>query len=503
MREKRIKEKEVYFGGYYSPLSDPDIQKIHNASMDVFESIGVKIAYAPVLELWRKAGAEIDKQTMIARMDRSTVMKCLETAPHEIVLCGRDPKYDIRLSGTQTHLGTGGTALNIIDPYTNERRPTTIHDVASAARVVDACENIDFFVIACFPTELDKSIVDVNRFYAAIQNTSKHVMGGVYTKDGVRKIARIAELIAGSKEAFKSRPFLSMITSVMSPLLFDESYTELMETACNMGFPLATSTAPMAGTTAPVTIAGTLVQMNVEALSGIITTQLMDPGHPTLYSVVPTCTDLRTGTFCFGSVEMGMMNAAAAQIARYYRLPIYNTAGPTESKILDSQSAYESTFSVVLTALAGANYIHEAAGILESGLTISLNNYVINNEIIGMVKRVLKGIEVSEEKLALDCIRRVGPGGTYISDEHTTRFMRQEAFYPDLADRKPRIVWETEGAVSAEERANRVAVHYLENHQPQTVNSETDHAIRSELPEILALTGTPIRRPYYTVGDFK
>ena len=494
MREKMPKKKELYFGGYYSPLSDSDIEKIHNASMDVFENVGVKIAYAPVLELWRRAGAEIDRQTMIACMDRSTVTKCLGTAPHEIVLCGREPTNDIKLAGTQTHLGTGGTALNILDPYTHDRRSTTIRDVASAARVVDACENIDFFVIACFPTELDKSVVDINRFYAAIQNTSKHIMGGVYTKEGVRKIARVAELIAGSKDAFKSRPFLSMITSVMSPLLFDESYTELMETACNMGFPLATSTAPMAGTTAPVTLAGTLVQMNVEALSGIITTQLMDPGHPTLYSVVPTSTDLRTGTFCFGSVEMGMMNAAAAQIARYYKLPIYNTAGPTESKIPDSQSVYESTFSVILTALAGANYIHEAAGILESGLTISLNNYVINNEIIGMIKRVLKGIEVDEEKLALDCIKRVGPGGTYISDEHTTAFMRQELFYPDLADRKPRIVWETEGALSAEERANRIAIRYLESHQPQPVTPVIDHAIRSEFPEILAVTGVPISR---------
>ena len=336
-RKRAPKEKVVYHGGLYSPLSDDGVKQIHATSMDVFEKVGVKIAYKPVLDLWRKAGAEIDEEKMVARIDRNLVQKCIDSAPKEITLCGRDPRNDITLSGTRTHMGTGGTALNILDIETGERRSSNIRDVAAAARVVDACEDIDFFVITCFPCEIEKKTVDVNRFYAAIQNTSKHVMGGVYTVDGVKKLARIAELIAGSKDAFKARPFMSMITCIMSPLLLDKDYTALMETACLMGIPLATPCAPMAGSTSPATLAGTLVQMNVEALAGIVTTQLLNAGHPTLYSVVPTTTDLRTGAFCFGSVEMGIMNAASAQIARFYNLPIYNTAGPSESKIPDSQ----------------------------------------------------------------------------------------------------------------------------------------------------------------------
>ena len=488
---KIIKQSRTsYFGGYYNPLSNDDIIKIHNTSMEVFEKVGIKIAYNPLLELWRKAGAEIDKTHKTAKIDRSIADKCLKSAPHEIVLCGRDPANDIILSGTRTHFGSGGTALNIIDTYTKKRRATNIHDVAAAARVIDACRNIDFFVISCFPADLNRENVDVNRFYAAIQNTSKHIMGGVYTKEGVCKVARIAELIAGSKDAFRARPFLSMITSVMSPLLFDASYTELMETACELGFPLAPSTAPMAGATSPVTLAGTLVQMNVEALSGIISTQLMNPGHPTLYSVVPTSNDLRTGTFCFGSVEMGMMNAAAAQLARYYKLPIYNTAGPSESKIQDSQSAYEAAVSLALSALAGSNYIHEASGILESGLTISLGNYVINDDIIGMLKRVLRGIEVDEESLALECIRGVGPGGTYISDKHTMKFMRREMYFTELADRKPQKLWEAAGSLTAEERADLTAQKYIETHKALPVDTSVDCMIRHEFPEIAEDNGT-------------
>jgi trimethylamine--corrinoid protein Co-methyltransferase len=314
-------------------------------------------------------------------------------------------------------------------------------------------------------------------------------MGGVYTVEGIKKLARMAELIAGSKDAFRSRPFMSMITCVMSPLLMDEEYTALMETACAMGIPLATPCAPMAGSTSPVTLAGTLVQMNVEALAGIVTTQLLNPGHPTLYSVVPTTTDLRTGSFCFGSVEMGMMNAASAQIARYYNLPIYNTAGPSESKIPDSQSAFEPAINILLSAMAGANYIHDAAGLLESGLAISLQSYVIDNDIIGMAKRVLRGIDIDPDRLALECIERVGPAGNFLGDEHTIAYMRDEFYYPVLADRKTHLTWESDGEISAEERARLIALEYLKNHKPLPIDSKTDRQIRSEFPEILGETG--------------
>ena len=488
-RQKRSDTKSIHCGGIYSPLSEKDIVCIHKTSMDVFEQVGVKIAYKPVLELWGKAGADIDRDKMVAKIDHNTVLKCISSAPKEITLCGREEKNDIILSGTRTHVGTGGTALNILDLDTGFRRPTTIRDVGAAARVVDACGNIDFFVISCFPTELKKPIVDINRFYAAIKNTSKHIMGGIYTLEGLKRVARMAKIIAGSEDAFKKRPFISMITSVMSPLLFDEGYTELMETACLLGIPLATSTAPMAGTTSPVTLAGTLVQMNVEALSGIITTQLLNPGHPTLYSVVPTTTDLRSGAFCFGSIEMGMMNAAAAQIARYYILPIYNTAGASESKIQDSQAMYESSMNILMSAMAGANYIHEAAGMLESGLTISLQSYILANDIIGMAYRVLDGITVDEEHLALDCIKRIGPAGNYISDEHTSKYMRNEFFFPENADRKPRMVWEADGQKSSEKRAAEMIHRYLSTHTPTPIDKNIESQLHTEFPEILEEAG--------------
>jgi trimethylamine--corrinoid protein Co-methyltransferase len=227
----------------------------------------------------------------------------------------------------------------------------------------------------------------------------------------------------------------------------------------------------------------------VEALAGIVTTQLMKPGHPTLYSVVPTSTDMRTGAFCFGSVEMGMMNAASAQLAHSYNLPIYNTAGPSESKVADSQSAYEPAINVLLSVMAGANYIHDGAGLLDSGLTISLETYVIDDDILGMCKRVLGGITIDEDRLALECIKEVGPGGNFLGEDHTKSYMRSEFYYPILADRRPRAVWEEEGKLTTEERARQLAREYLKQHKPLPVDPQADKQIRAEIADIRAETG--------------
>ena len=489
-RNRKPAERPVYRGGLYRPLSPESLEKLHAASMDVFEKVGVRVAYQPVLDLWKKAGGEVvDEENKVIRLDRNVVEKCIRSAPSEVVLCGREPRYDLVLSGTRTYVGTGGTALNVLDLETGQRRPTNIRDVAAAARVCDALDNIEFFVITCFPGEIEKPHVDVNRFYASLQNTSKHIMGGVYTAEGIRKVVRMAELIAGSAEALARRPFLSFITATMSPLTMDKDYTELMETSCLLNIPLATSTAPITGATSPASLAGTLVQMNVEGLSGIVTTQLLNPGHPTLYSTVPTTTDLRTGAFCMGSIEMGMMNAAAAQISQYYEIPIYNTAGPTESKIPDSQAAYEGAMNVLMSAMAGANFIHHGAGLLESGLTMAFETFVLNDEIIGMSRRVLQGIEVDEERLAFECIKRVGPAGNYLADDLTTRLMRSDFFYPEVADRKPRMVWEQEGRKTAEDRAREKARVLLKHHTPLALDREADARIRAEIPEIRPETG--------------
>jgi trimethylamine--corrinoid protein Co-methyltransferase len=445
---------------------------IHKASMDLFANKGIQVKSERALQAFHQAGADVDRKAMVVRASESWVMDRLRTAPSCVTLYGREERHDLVLDGTNVYIGTGGTALNVLDMDTGRRRPTSLRDVERASRLVDALDNIHFFVLSCYPNELEKSIVDVNRFYAGIRNTTKHVMGGVYTTEGVRNIAKMGAMIAGSREALVKKPFLSYITCIMSPLLMDRHYTDLMMDVIETGLPLATPTAPMSGTTAPATLAGTLVQMNVEALSGVLLAQIVNPGHPVLYSCVPTTMDLRTGAFCFGSVEMGMMNAASAQLSRFYDLPNYTTAGVNESKIPDVQSGYESMASSLMCALAGSNFIHDAAGLIESGMTISYEQYVIDNDILGMCMRAVKGIEVTEESLALDVIKSIGPGGHYLTHDHTLENMRSEFFYPLSADRQTFSGWTSDGSPDGRTKAGQIARSLLAMHRPKPVDVE-------------------------------
>lgn len=472
-------------GGAYQAVSSQEVEMIHRASMKVFQEVGVEVHDERALKLFGAAGAEIDLKRKMFWASEQWVMDKIKTAPSQITLCGRDEKNDLVLGGKRVYLGTGGTALNVLDLETGDRRTTNLQDVRQTAKLVDALDNIHFFVLPVYPAELPGEIVDVNRFYAGLSNTSKHVMGGVYSKEGVKKVLKIGEAIMGSKEAFRKRPILSMITCIMSPLKMDAKYTDLMLAVIEAGIPLATPPAPIAGMTSPVTLAGTMVQINVESLSGVLLAQIVNPGAPIFYSSVPTTADMRTMAFLFGAVENGIMNAVAAQLAQRYRLPIYATAGVTESKIPDVQAGYEKIATSMLAALAGANYIHDSAGLIESGLSVAYEQYVIDNEINGMVMRAVQGMEVNGDTLGFETIKAVGPGGNYMSEDQTVKYMRSEFFMPQVADRTTRKRWEDNGAIDGREKARMIAAEILQHHQPLPIDKKVADKLRQELPELI------------------
>ncbi|MFW6113698.1 MAG: trimethylamine methyltransferase family protein, partial [Actinomycetota bacterium] len=437
----------------YHPLSEEDIDGIHRTSLRVLSEVGVKVPDPETGEILKKAGAEIPPEGDVARIPEETVMRCTEQAPSSIRLCGLDPDKDIVLQDGNVYFGTGGTALNMLDAVDSSRRPATSRDLVDVARLVDGLENIDFLLLPTYPNDLPVEDVDVNRFFTGLLYTGKHVMGGVYTLDGVEKVIHMARDIAGSEQALRERPIVSMITCMISPLKPDKNYTAMMTHIAREGIPVAVPAEPLCGATGPVTLAGNLVMQNVDSLTGVIIAQTVNPGTPVLYGSVASSTDLRTMKYLCGSVEMGLLNAAGAQMARFYGLPYYATAGASDSKALDAQSAYESSITALLTALAGAHYIHDAAGLMEFAMTACLEKYVIDNEILGMVRRAVEGIKVNEDTLAFEVISKVGPGGDIISLPHTRRNMRQEHFIPRLSDRSDRDDWEESGSPSTERRA--------------------------------------------------
>jgi trimethylamine--corrinoid protein Co-methyltransferase len=297
----------------------------------------------------------------------------------------------------------------------------------------------------------------------------------------------LAEMIAGSVEAVRKRPFLSFVTSwTVSPLRFAPETVEVLTEIVRQEMPVFLSSAPQSGATGPAALAGTLVQINAEELSGVVYTQLVRPGAPVILGYVPSVSDLRTGNFVGGAAEFALMNAAVCQLGQFYNLPVYNSSGLSDSKLPDVQAGYEKGITGVAAALAGANYIHHSAGLLESLLTIAYEQYVIDDDINGAIMRMVRGIEVTDETLSVDVIEEVCRGeGHFLGTQQSLELMTTEYFYPHSTDRQSRENWEAGGSLDMRERARRKAKQILQNHRPTPIAPEVDAAIRERFEIVL------------------
>jgi trimethylamine--corrinoid protein Co-methyltransferase len=440
-------------GGSFKPLTEEAIHKVHQTAIQVIEEVGFQVNSDTALGLFRGAGASVDHERRLVRLPQKKAMELIGTAPSEVRLCGQDEKHDILLGGNRVYTGTGGTALYVYRQETGEKQLATLDDLKRIAKLVDGLDNIHLFLLPTYPNELPVEQVDVNRFFAGLDNTTKHVMGGLFTFDGIKQVIRMAEIVAGSGERLRQRPIISMIACSISPLKMDGEYGDFIAAIAKSGIPVVCPAEPLCGATSPVTLAGNLVIQTVDSLMGVMLTQIVNPGTSVILGSVSSNTDLRDLKYLAGSVEMGLINAAGAQMAQFYKLPFYATGGMTDSKVLDAQSGYESAITSLLCALAGANFIHDAAGLMEFALTVSYEKYVIDNEILGMVMRAVEGIKVNEDTLAFDLIKDVGPGGNFVTAKHTRRFMRSEHYEPSLSNRDSREDWEARGGKTTWERA--------------------------------------------------
>jgi trimethylamine---corrinoid protein Co-methyltransferase len=464
-------------GGQYKPLSEKNIVRIHETSLKILEEVGVKVGLEEALQIFKEHGANVDGE--IVRIPSSMVEKALQVVPHQFLMAGREEKNDLFMEDQRVYLGTGGAALTVLDLETGEARPGMLQDIAQIAKLVDALDNVHFYLRPCVPQDIPKETMDINQFYAALSNTTKNVMAAAQSVQSARDVIEMAKMIAGGEAALARRPFISFVTSWMiSPLHFATETTRVLLEVTRNKIPVALSSAPMAGSTSPVTLAGSLAQVHAEQLSGICLTQLAHPGSPVLYGAIPSMADFRSMSYVGGGIEFGLMNAAISQMAQYIRVPNYNSAGLTDSKVPDIQAGYEKAFSICLCVLAGSNYIHHAAGMLESMLAVAYEQYVIDDEIIGMAMRLLKGIQVNGEALGFEAIQEAKPSGNFLSSMHTVQFMRQEYFNQTLGDRQSREAWEKSGSLDGRERARRKAREILKAHTPRGIDPRVDQEIR-------------------------
>jgi trimethylamine--corrinoid protein Co-methyltransferase len=475
-------------GGQYRPLKDADVRRIHEASLQVLSQTGIEVQPSPCREIFRAAGARVDEERNRVYIPPAMVEDALAIAPNQVRLCGRNPDQDLLLGGTRVYMGTGGAAVKVLDMDTGKARESTLADVARIGRLVDALDNIHFYLRACVARDIPIHLLDINTYYAALTNTTKHVTGNCFTPQSVRDVIELAGMIAGGRRQLEERPLVSFVTCwTVSPLRYAPETVEVLSEIVRQGMPVFLSSAPQSGATSPAALAGTLVQINAEELSGIVYTQLVRPGAPVILGYVPSVSDLRTGNFVGGAPEFALMHAAVAQIGQYYNLPVYNSSGLTDSKIPDAQAGYEKGMTGLAAALAGANYIHHSAGFLESMLTVAYEEFVIDDDINGSIMRMVRGIEVTDDTLSVDLIDQVcreGPGH-FLATEQSLAMMNTEYYYPHTGDRRTREDWEARGAADMWERARRKVRDILASHQPVPIPSEIDQAIRQRFQILL------------------
>jgi len=416
------------------------------------------------------------------RIPEDLLKDTIRKAPAEFEMFGRDPTFRVRYGGKRVHFSVGGLATRV-QGLEGRVRPGALRDVENLARIADACEHLHHVAMMLTPSDVPVEVYHLHTLWALWRNSIKPTDGFNWTSRKTQEVLDMACLLRGGREELQKRPLLLGFTNPVSPLQLSKELIEGALLFATYRQPMLYAPEALAGATAPATLAGLLVQQNAEVLAGIMVSQLAEPGAPVLYGTVSAAMDMRTGTAALGGPEAGLLNLASAQLARYYRLPSRGTGGNTDAKVVDAQAGLETAMGLLLAALAGMNFIYDAAGVLDGSLTASYEKLVVDNEICGMVSRVLEGIEVTEETLALEEIRRVGPSAGFLGSPFTSKMFRGEHFLPTLLDRKSREAWEAAGGKDLATRARERAGAILCEHVPEPVDRDVAAEIERFIKE--------------------
>jgi trimethylamine---corrinoid protein Co-methyltransferase len=472
-------------GGRYRSLDDVDVRRIHSAALDVLEHIGMADAPPSGIELLTAAGAKLESNGRIT-FPRALVEDVIAGAGRNFVLHGQEPRHDLEPWGKKVYFGTAGAAVSMVDSATGNYRDTTVKDLYDIARTVDALDHVHFYQRSVVCRDLTiPSEMDFNTCYATVLGTSKHVGTSWGDPENMKASIEMLHIIAGSEAQWRARPFVSQSNCfVVPPLRFAQESCRCMEVAVRAGMPVFLVSAGQAGATSPAAITGSLVQEIAECLAGLVYVNSIQKGAPAIMGPFCFVSDLRTGAMSGGSPEQALLSAAAAQIVQFYDLTAGVPSGMTDSKTPDVQSGYEKAYNHALVGNAGANLLYESAGMVASLLGFSMEQLIIDNDIIGAIQRTIRGIDVSEEALSLDAIREACIGGPnhFLGSEQTLARMQTEYLYPIVGDRASPKEWEEKGRPNILDKATRKLETILGSHYPTHVPKHIDDKIRAAFP---------------------
>ena len=432
----------------FEVLSPGEVEQIHAASMDILENVGVKVDFKRARDVFRTAGADVDDNRQCVRIPEKLVRWAIEQAPKRFSLFGRDGEFRMDIGGGQVNFAALGTPTSIIDPESGKRRPTNLEDTIRHIQLIDACDNIHNSQMDIWPNDIPMTTIHTESIWAWAYHSRKPFGMGCYGYLPTLDMMRMMSIAVGGKEELCKRPRFFAICSVVSPLQMAQIQLEGMFLCADYGQIITMAPEAIAGATAPVTLAGLLVQENAGILAHITLAQCYRPGTPVLYGTVSTIANMRLGTVALGAVETGLITAGSAQMARYYGIPIRSVGATTESKLEDLQAGLERTGTLLPAVLAGVDFI-TCAGTLDSTMMESDALLVLDDEWCGAMLRLARGIEVNTESMAVDLIRQINFTGNYMSEPHTANNFRKEHFIPRLLPREPYDAWQKRGSRTA------------------------------------------------------
>ncbi|UCC19464.1 MAG: trimethylamine methyltransferase family protein [Promethearchaeota archaeon] len=471
-------------------LSNDEIELIHSASLDLLSSVGIKIDAKDTREILKENGAETDNSTNFVKFPEDLVKEQLKKVPNSFKVFGSDGSFNFEINTNSMIFATIGTPVKIYDPLrASGVRKTILEDTIKQIRIVDALENISCSNLDVWPNDISYTAIHAHCIYQWAKNTKKPYGMGCIGRLASQDMMNMVSILVGGEDELINRPRLIGYFSPTSPLHFPQLMTNGFEVFAKYKQPTIIPPEALAGSSAPVTLAGLLTQTNAEIIGGAILSQIYNPGAPIFYGTVSHITDMRSGNSAMGSVETGLITAGIAQMARFYNIPSRGPGLVTDSKLLDLQNGFERFQTLLLAAQAGINYI-TCAGTYEATLVEALELLVIDDELAGMVKRAVEGIKVNEETIGLDTIKKVAtsdkPGVNFLVEKHTRKYMKQELYMPihKLSNRDRRTTWRKKGSKDIIESAKEKVDQILSQFAPKTLSSDIELTLQNYIKKV-------------------
>lgn len=458
-------------------LSTDDLEAIHWATLDVLETIGVKIYSEKCLKILEEAGCIVDYKRRLAQIPSHLVEEAMRKKQRSIRLCARNPKYDVNLDGRHVYITSDGNGTQTFDLKTGQRRASIKDDIAKSAIIADALDTVHIYWPMVSSQDFPEHVRHLHDLDASLSNTEKHVTfeTTVHPNEALYQI-EMAATIVGDKNELKKKPIISSLHCTNAPLQVHGGSMEAALEFVKVGVPTILYGMPQPGATGPVTLAGSLVVNNAEVLSCIVMTQLVCPGAPVIYGAGIAVFDMKSCMRAGGGPEHGLLGAAMGELARYYGMPSIVGGFVATAKTPGAQASYEKLTSGLPEVLSGCDMI-SGIGLVDDCNTLPFEELLIDSEIVKIVFRIAQGIEVNDGTLALDVIKKVGPGGNFLAERHTLDYFKKEHFLPDLTDRRSYEAWLKDGAKSVVDRAKEKVKTILEKHQPEPLEKDIQREI--------------------------